>query len=312
MSGLKQKIKGVMPKRLLYMYSCVRLIPDYCIAKLSGNKYKGFSVDFYSDIETVDMIVNKGKSLARFGDGEFAWMNGIVHESFQDYSQSLGTELFKAFDNDNPKLLIGIPIGFFDSKKCNLHAKMHWEIMRGRFLDKAISLLGKHDKYSNASITRPYIDYKSREFSRRSFENLRRIWDKRDIVIVEGEYSKLGVGNNLFDNALSIKRILCPARNAYSRLEDIEATIRKEVDKDILILGALGPTATILASRLCDDGYQFVDVGHVDIEYVWYLNHAIVREPIKGKYVNECGKYNQYNCQCDEDAAYVKSIICRI
>lgn len=312
MSGLKRKIKSLMPKRLLYLHSCVRIMPDYFKAKFSKNNYKGYVVDFYSDVETVDMIVSERKSLARFGDGEFAWMNGVVHESFQDYSKSLGTELLNAFENSNPKLLIGIPVGFFDSKECNLHAKMHWEIMRGRFLDKAVSLLGKHDKYSNASITRPYIDYKSREFSRKSFENLKRIWDKRNLVIVEGEYSKLGVGNNLFDNSLSIRRILCPARNAFSKLNDIEEAIRKLVDKDTLILGALGPTATILASRLCNDGYQFVDVGHVDIEYVWYLNNAIIREPIKGKYVNECGKYNQYNCQCDEDEEYVRSIIYRV
>lgn len=61
------------------------------------------------------------------------------------------------------------------------------------------------------------------------------------------------MGNDLFDNATSIKRIICPAENAYSKLEAIKSSIRLNVEKDTLILGALGPTASILASQLCDE-----------------------------------------------------------
>ena len=34
------------------------------------------------------------------------------------------------------------------------------------------------------------------------------IWEGRDIIFIEGEKSRLGVGNDLFDNAQSIHRIL--------------------------------------------------------------------------------------------------------
>ena len=37
------------------------------------------------------------------------------------------------------------------------------------------------------------------------------------------------------------------------------------------MLIALGPTATILAYDLAEKGVQALDVGHIDIEYEWFL-----------------------------------------
>ena len=51
--------------------------------------------------------------------------------------------------------------------------------------------------YSDASITRPYIDYRDRNYSAKIFDLLKRIWDKRDVVIVEGEKTKIGDGQRL-------------------------------------------------------------------------------------------------------------------
>lgn len=130
--------------------------------------------------------------------------------------------------------------------------------------------------------------------------------------ISEDVYSLMKLmGNDLFDNATSIKRIICPAENAYSKLEAIKSSIRLNVEKDTLILGALGPTASILASQLCDEGYQFVDIGHVDVEYMWYLRHAILRETIEGKYVNESGVKTCSDVY-DNDSTYINSIIDRV
>ena len=307
--GFKKKIKGLLPDKWIYYYSIARIYPEYMRRK--KDKENSISVEFYDNEKTVELIVNEGKSLGRFGDGEFMWMTGEKISSFQDYSPELARDLISAFRSKNKNLLIGIPAGIFDSSRCNLYAKMHWEIIKSSFLPRLSKFFDEKRVYCDASITRPYIDYKDREYSKKGFALLKKIWDKRDVVSVEGEKTKLGMGNDLFENVESHRRIICPSENAYSKIEEIKQSIRKNVQKDELLLGALGPTASILAAQLCEEGYQFVDIGHTDIEYMWYLNHSILREPIDGKYVNESG-IKICSDLYEKDEKYQKSIIDRI
>ncbi|MBU3111066.1 GT-D fold domain-containing glycosyltransferase [Clostridium lacusfryxellense] len=310
-TNIKKKIKNLLPNQLVYYYSIVQTVPEYIRVSWKMRKKKYPKIMFYDDVMTVDQIVNEKKSLSRFGDGEFMWMLGTEIDSFQENTYELGEALRNIFQSDNPNLLIGIPYGIIDARKCNLYARMHWKIIKGMVFGKMLPFIDQNKTYSNASITRPYIDYHDREFSRKSFENLKRIWNNRDIVIVEGEKTKLGIGNDLFCNARSIKRILCPAENALSKYEEIKDSIVRHVKYGELILAALGPTATILAADMCEKGYQVVDIGHVDVEYVWYLHHAILREKIEGKYVNESG-IRECSDLYDKDKEYLDSIIDRV
>ncbi|MEG2331972.1 MAG: GT-D fold domain-containing glycosyltransferase, partial [Bacteroides sp.] len=134
--------------------------------------------------------------------------------------------------------------------------------------------------------TRPYMDFASKEDSGRWFEDMRSIWNDRDVVIIEGAQSRLGVGNDLFDGARSIRRILCPPRNAFERYDEILAQALK-LEKGVLFLIALGPTATVLSYQLFKAGYQAVDAGHVDIEYEWWRMNAKRKVKIERKFVNE-------------------------
>lgn len=58
-------------------------------------------------------------------------------------------------------------------------------------------------------------------------EKIRQIWFDQDILLIEGEYSRLGVNNDLFIHARSLKRILCPAKDAFERYVDIMCAARK-------------------------------------------------------------------------------------
>ena len=309
MESWKKRIKKIMPDRMVYAISVLKDFPTYL--KATRDKIQMPDIKFYTNEETVDLIVKEKKSLARFGDGEFMWMAGESMPSFQSYSPQFGQDLIKAFTSKNDNLLVGIPYGVFDASKCNLLARMHWRIIRANFLPRLEKFVDMSRKYCDASITRPYIDYNDRCFSEATFKLLKRIWDGKDIVIVEGEKTKLGMGNDLLSNAKSIRRIICPAENAYNVLDKIKNSIHKNIEKDTLIVSALGPTASILAAQLCDEGYQFVDIGHVDVEYMWFLNHAISRETIEGKYVNESGVKTCSNIY-DKDGAYIHSIIDKV
>ena len=130
------------------------------------------------------------------------------------------------------------------------------------------------------------MDVKDREYSKVHFQKFKQLWNNKNIIFVEGEGSRLGLGNDLFSNAKDIKRIICPAKNAYENYSKIFETC-KTLSKDSLFLLALGPTATVLAYDLALEGYRAIDLGHLDIEYEWFLKKAKNKIPIQDKYVNE-------------------------
>ena len=53
-----------------------------------------------------------------------------------------------------------------------------------------------------------------------------------------------------------------------------------------LVIMACGPTATVLASDLSKNNVQALDLGHIDIQYEWFL-HGNDFKPVPGKYTNE-------------------------
>lgn len=182
--------------------------------------------------------------------------------------------------------------------------------MDGKKKFKILPLIDLHKKYYSSFITRFYIDFKDKSKVPDYIKKLKLIWDKKDILIIEGEKSRLGVGNDLFNNSKSIKRILCPAVNAFNVYDKIIDEARK-IDKSILILLALGPTSTVLAYDLYKLGYQVIDVGHIDIEYEWFLRKAKKRIQIDNKYVNEASG-NKYKIANFTDTKYYKEIISKI
>ena len=149
-----------------------------------------------------------------------------------------------------------------------------------------MKILDKNTKYYSSTITRFYINYKDKSHASDFIKKLKKIWEERDIIIVEGDKSRIGIGNDLFNKTKSIKRILCPAKHAFSVYDRILNAVLK-VSKDNLILIALGPTASVLACDLSKKGYQAIDIGHADIQYELYLRNATKRVKIKYKFFNE-------------------------
>lgn len=259
--------------------------------------------------ETINKVSENSLSVIRFGDGEMSLIENI-DLGFQKNNSELSQKLKEILATDNPKLLICIP-GIFG--KLNNFAKhsywfsLHHVFKHGHTWKK---LLAKDYIYGDAFITRPYLTYKDsvRKNSGEIFNSLFMLWQDKDIVLIEGEKSRLGVGNNMFDNARSISRILCPAENAFSKYEEIKLEALK-IDKNKLILLSLGPTAKVLAYDLFLLGYRVLDIGHIDMEYEMFLKGAKNLEPIKYKYFNEINTRNPEDCL---DPKYLSQIIANI
>lgn len=244
--------------------------------------------------ETVDYLVQNAASMVRFGDGELMIMNGENISNYQNCSPKLAEDLQKIIQEDQKDLLVCLPDVFSGLHDYKFRTRYHW--IRELNKKKAVYLKFTHAsrEYGNAFITRPYIMFKNKEKSKEYFEQVRRLWEKKKIILVEGKYSRFSVGNDLLDNALETKRILCPPNNAYEKFEEIlQACL--EFDKDHLFMVSLGPAAKPLVYELYKLGYHAIDIGHLDSEYEWYLAGAKTRMKIKNKHTAEMGDSEELN-----------------
>ena len=73
---------------------------------------------------------------------------------------------------------------------------------------------------------------------------------------------------------------------------------------------ALGPTATVLAYDLCRHNMRALDIGHIDIEYEWFLRGTTGHDIISGKYTNEASGGNIVEECLDKE--YLASIVKQI
>ena len=186
----------------------------------------------------------------------------------------------------NPKLIIGLPDQFSYLKNSVRRTRKFWLDFIQKHKDVLSHCLNSKVLYGNTNISRFYMVFREKDKAQKRFSALRGIWDGEDVLLVEGSYSRSGVGNELYSNAKSVSRILCPPKNAFNFYDDILSKV-KEYGKGKLILLALGPTATILAHDLSKEDYIAIDLGHMDVEYMWMLNNAKTKVSIAGRYVNE-------------------------
>lgn len=236
--------------------------------------------------DTLEKIAKERCSVSRFGDGEYKWMAGIPQTSFQRFSEGMQQRLIEICKSDEPNHLVCLSDGFDKLDYLNEEARHFWYTFMGEHRARWIQFLKKGKTYYNTNMTRPYMDYEDKTPCAHRFALLKEIWKDRDIILIEGDKSRLGIGNDLFNGARSVKRILAPARDAFGKYDAIVEAACKQ-DKEALYLIALGPTATILAYDLHKTGRQAVDVGHVDVEYEWFLMGATKKVALNNKYVNE-------------------------
>ncbi|MDD4514749.1 SP_1767 family glycosyltransferase [Massilibacteroides sp.] len=257
--------------------------------------------------ETINKIISDGCSISRFGDGEIL-LTHCHSIGFQKGDPELATRLIEVLESNDKKHLVCISDVFKDLYRYNRKARRFWRAhfyLYGELWDKYLS---PEKEYYNTFVSRPYMDFASKKECDKWFKEIKRVWNNRDIVFIEGEKSRLGVGNDLFDNANSIKRILCPAYDAFDKYGQIVHEAKK-LNKNDLILIALGPTATVLSYDLFKLGFQALDIGHIDIEYEWWRMKAKRKVRIKQKFTNEAFGGNWVT---ESDKEYEKEIISRI
>lgn len=279
-------------KKLIVIYELICLgIVRFKKKICSIERYLFYQVPIMNAEKTARYIKERRCSVSRYGDGEFGLALGEWETGFQKKDKILQEKLLNALKSEN-NTLVCIPHYFSNMFGAKKEVKQIWNGIRcnNNRQIRVVKILrkknGKKYIYGDSLISRPYMDMKSPKHASKVFTLLKKIWENEDVLIVEGEQTRLGIGNDLFDKAKSVRRILAPSMNAFSVYNDLIEVIKKHYHGGLILL-ALGPTATILAADLAAKGMWAVDIGHLDVEYEWYLQNAKKKVALIGKYVNE-------------------------
>ncbi len=257
--------------------------------------------------QTIDKINKEKLSVIRFGDGEMSLICGDSSLS-QKQNHNLAIKLRSVLQKNIDGLLICIP-GIFE--KLNNFTRLGYRFYLHHLFRYGYmwnNLLSYEQIYGDTNVTRPYLGFKNKENSENIFKKLFSIWENKEVVLIEGEKTRLGVGNDIFNKVKSLERILCPAENAFLKYEEIKKEVEK-VNKNKIILLSLGPTAKILAYDLFLLGYRIIDIGHIDMEYEMFLRKASEQIKVKYKYFSEIKERNPENYK---DPEYLRQIIAHI
>ena len=247
-----------------------------------------FDISVMSIDETLDELMKTEKSLIRFGDGEFNIMNGYSI-AFQEYNEELARGMKEILLTANQEEMLLCMPEVFKTFRGEFPLDYNSEIFWKKELDRYADFFKEYCQsktYGSAFISRPYIYSKDKTRAFDQFEKMKQLFEGKDLLIVEGATSRSGVGNDLFDKANSIKRIICPSHNAFSKIKEIKENIL-EYSEGRLILLMLGPTAKVLAYQLTQQGYRTLDLGHIDSEYEWMQMKAETRVQLKHKHTAE-------------------------
>lgn len=259
---------------------------------LLPNKIKVFTVD-----ETLDVLLSTNKSMVRFGDSDIVMISGrntIFQTAAPEISEGLKRIIAYKYDD----LIVTIP-DIFDNLDIYLpDSKLFWQDHLLFFRKVYYKYCNINKIYYNTSVSRGYVTYADKSNSGRWFEKMKRVFENKELVVVEGCTTHNGVGNDLFNKAKTVRRIICPSRNAYSVRDKILEECLK-YDKEKMFVFSLGITAKALVEELFLQGYRVLDIGNLDMEYEWFLNNAqkkelIFKHQVIGKEANQAAGYDSY------------------
>ena len=254
-------------------------------------------IKVYTIEETIEELIHSEKSMVRFGDGEITMIRGRSLQ-LQQVEPEIIEGLKGLLQYEYEGMIVAIPAIFDDLSIYRKGSRQFWK--DHLFFSRKIyeKYCNPERTYYNSYISRFYYPFENKNLCDEWAMKIRQIWKDKNVVVIEGEKTHNGVGNNLLDTAKSVVRILGPSSNAYEYLDEIMEACRS-YPRDSLFLVSLGIAAKFLTEKLFLEGYRALDIGNLDMEYEWYTHHAIGKEPvlkhsITGIEENEKAGYHQY------------------
>lgn len=205
--------------------------------------------------ETIEALIERPLSFARFGDGEFRLMLRAEYNlRFQPNSPQLQVALREALSAPpQHHLLKGFP---------HVYRDLHWSGVWGEIWRQVKPLLGATELYGNSHVTRPIF---FQVLGHRGVELWRQVWEGKRITVITGEGSRFELLDELFDNITDARQVASKPVGAWDdvpRLVEVMTTAPASERPDLCLI-ALGPAGTVLAHQLAHNGLRAIDVGHI-------------------------------------------------
>lgn len=225
-------------------------------------------IDEYATIRLMLM----GRSIARFGDGEWRCAAGGGCTS-QRADSRLAAELRQVLHEQGDGFIVGIP----KVEGCP-RAESWAKYCAPPYLDL---LPPKKGVFHSSFITRP--DNAPSIDTPEYWELVRQLWKDQNVILVVGTAKdgkgaeKKSLTTEMMADAAQLQVIIGPRQHAYESIDTLEKEIIWCVDQDIRaaraqprVILCLGTAATVLAWRLWKRGIHALDVGHIGM----FMRHA--------------------------------------
>jgi hypothetical protein len=212
--------------------------------------------------ETVQEL-KKGRSLIRFGDGEFGiYRNRDIH--YQRWSQSLKDEFEKIkqdyeADAEHCPYILAMPKAFMTVSG--------WKLMKKRVY---VSSWAESRRQFKKTFRRDIVYGDSFLFEKKNKPIYSEIWNgencPQNIVFVHN--SAVCAQAFCATYQKRVEHVACPPKDAFESVDILEKEILSKIEtngwtsKDVMITISAGPAGKVLVYRLSKQGYHCVDAGH--------------------------------------------------
>lgn len=215
--------------------------------------------------DTLDLLLENPKSFCRYGDGEFL----LIQERqavFQEYDENLARRLKEILQSSSDKCYVGLPTNFLQSSD---HV---WILFNRKNIHKIImALCNKRKLYISAAFSLSYSENKMNNFEyqkiKTRMDKCKELFRDRNLVIFSGKTVFDKLNYNVFECAKSRRHIFTESRNAWRQYKEIMEAARKFPKDEVTLCFILGPTATVAAWDLAQEGYMAWDIGHIAKDY---------------------------------------------
>lgn len=233
-----------------------------------------------------------GKSIARFGDGEFKIIAGdSIGEKgskteYQIYDKSLAERLQEILKNPTAECIVAIN-GFCDKDNDMQNYRDIFSYFENFWLcywKKVHKFFKKNYNYGSSVVSRVTV------FNENTIQDIKNIWNNKKVLFVVGNGSHFVLEERLFDNIQEAFILVTKGVSTWSKYPEILNQILA-FPKEYLIFLALGPTATVLAYDLSKQGYQAIDMGHLSNCYLQYMGE---RDTPELEHYNEKEFFKKY------------------